>query len=56
MTTMDETCWSCGGAGGRHDCGEDTCCCLNADDDEGESWQDCDVCGGAGVVPQVAEP
>lgn len=38
MTTMDETCWICGGAGGHHDCGEDTCCCLDGDDG-GEFWR-----------------
>jgi len=37
-------CWNCGGTGyDGHDCGEDTCCCLNPDDNV-----ICDVCGGKG--------
>jgi hypothetical protein len=39
-----EACYLCLGAGGWHDCGEDTCCCL-----DGEAITDwCKVCGGAG--------
>ncbi len=28
----DEACWRCHGEGGFHDCGEDTCCCLDQDE------------------------
>lgn len=38
-----ESCWSCGGEGGFHDCGEDCCCCLYPDLNVR-----CDVCGGQG--------
>lgn len=39
-----EDCHECGGEGvSRHDCGDDTCCCLYPDDDE-----PCDTCGGHG--------
>lgn len=38
------TCWQCGGEGtDGHDCGEDTCCCLNPYDNVV-----CDVCEGKG--------
>jgi hypothetical protein len=38
------TCWDCGGEGvTHHDCGEDTCCCLDPEDNVG-----CDTCEGAG--------
>lgn len=40
-----ETCWQCGGAGGWHDCGDDTCCCLNPDEDLND---ECDICNGKG--------
>lgn len=36
-------CWSCGGVGGFHDCGEDCCMCLDADDVT-------DDCGGSGFI------
>ena len=37
-------CDNCGGDGlDGHDCGEDTCCCLDPDDNE-----DCDWCQGSG--------
>lgn len=37
-------CWNCGGEGySYHDCGEDTCCCLDPEDNVV-----CDVCGGEG--------
>lgn len=37
-------CWNCGGTGFiGHDCGEDTCCCLNPEDNV-----ECDVCHGKG--------
>ena len=26
---FDECCGICGGAGGGHDCGDDSCCCLD---------------------------
>lgn len=36
-------CWRCGGSGYlEHDCGEDTCCCMDPDDIE------CDLCHGEG--------
>ena len=38
------TCWSCGGEGGYHDCGEDTCCCLDPD----EITNACSECRGNG--------
>lgn len=37
-------CWHCAGAGGFHDCGDDTCCCLDPDSFTNE----CDICDGAG--------
>jgi hypothetical protein len=42
-------CGTCGGAGGWHDCGEDTCCCADPDavDDE---WVVCPECGGASAL------
>lgn len=37
-------CWQCGGEGYHgHDCGEDTCVCLIAEDNER-----CDICRGQG--------
>jgi hypothetical protein len=39
------TCWECRGEGGFHDCGEDTCCCLEPDLNE-----DCPTCKGEGEV------
>lgn len=39
----DETCGYCGGFGGGHDCGEDTCCCLDP-----EPNVPCDFCGEMG--------
>ena len=39
----DETCGTCGGFGGGHDCGEDTCCCLNPVPNV-----PCDECGECG--------
>lgn len=41
-----ETCWACHGEGGSHDCGEDTCCCL----DKGEITHECDECQGYGYL------
>jgi hypothetical protein len=42
--TQWEDCWMCHGGGGYHDCGEDTCCCL---DKESIDF-DCGECGGEG--------
>ncbi|MBI4714424.1 MAG: hypothetical protein HY760_00495 [Nitrospirae bacterium] len=40
-----EDCWKCGGEGlCGHDCGEDTCCCLDPDEDN----VTCDACFGGG--------
>lgn len=37
-------CWKCGGSGNMfHDCGEDTCCCLDPVDNVR-----CDICDGEG--------
>lgn len=37
-------CWDCGGEGvTHHDCGEDTCCCLNPVDNVR-----CETCNGDG--------
>ncbi len=38
-----ETCWSCGGEGGWHDCGEDCCPCA-----EPEINEVCNECDGRG--------
>jgi hypothetical protein len=43
----EEACGACGGEGVYHDCGEDTCCCLNPDEDD---LIDCDECGGTGYL------
>lgn len=41
-----ETCTNCGGSGfSGHDCGEDTCCCLEPEED-----LLCSVCEGVGVL------
>lgn len=37
-------CVDCDGDGGFHDCGEDTCCCL----DKEEITVDCETCHGQG--------
>jgi hypothetical protein len=43
-SVMPEDCDNCGGTGvSSHDCGEDTCCCLDPDDNV-----TCDWCGGRG--------
>lgn len=40
-----ETCWGCGGEGvSGHDCGEDTCVCLDQSDN-----MECEECGGSGT-------
>lgn len=36
-------CWSCGGEGDYHDCGEDSCCCMWPEDNV-----TCDQCEGKG--------
>ena len=41
-----EPCWQCFGEGGFHDCGEDSCCCL-----EPELNIPCDVCDWEGEYP-----
>lgn len=41
--TFLESCWSCGGEGGHHDCGEDSCPCLYP-----EPNVNCDICDGKG--------
>lgn len=47
---MGENCWKCMGVGGWHDCGEDTCCCLAPEDEDGEFWNECDECDGLGEL------
>lgn len=39
-----DVCQECGGNGGFHDCGDDTCCC----EDPYELTETCDECGGSG--------
>lgn len=41
-----QTCWYCHGEGGFHDCGEDSCCCL----DKEEITETCPECGGSGIL------
>jgi hypothetical protein len=38
-----EDCWNCEGGFSYHDCGEDTCCCLDKSPNVV-----CDTCDGAG--------
>lgn len=45
----DDTCQTCGGDGGYHDCGEDTCCCLDPGGSDDEDWIVCEECGGSGA-------
>jgi hypothetical protein len=40
------TCWSCGGEGDYHDCGEDCCCCAEPEFDERVDCQECHGRGG----------
>jgi hypothetical protein len=42
-----ETCGACDGEGYYHDCGEDTCCCLNPEEDD---CFPCEECGGTGYL------
>ena len=46
-------CWDCGGAGvTHHNCGEDTCCCLDPEDNVM-----CETCGGCGTLdPPEPDP
>lgn len=45
MTRVE--CWECGGEGvSGHDCGEDTCCCMDPDDN-----MTCELCNGKGGWP-----
>lgn len=39
-------CWHCLGDEAFHDCGEDTCCCADPDDDLNEQCQECNGQGG----------
>lgn len=39
-----ESCWQCLGGGGVHNCGEDTCACLDPD----ELNEICEECDGEG--------
>lgn len=39
-----QSCWCCMGEGGFHNCGEDTCCCL----DQNTIDDVCEACDGAG--------
>ena len=44
--TLDlESCWHCLGDGGFHNCGEDTCVCLDPE----ELNEICDECDGEGA-------
>lgn len=38
-----QECWNCTDGYSHHDCGEDTCCCVEPEDNVV-----CDVCQGAG--------
>ena len=42
-----ECCWACHGEGYYHDCGDDTCCCL---DPEVDDVYTCEECGGTGEL------
>lgn len=44
----DDTCQRCGGEGGYHDCGEDTCCCADPGGPGDADWIDCEDCNGTG--------
>lgn len=46
--TDDDTCPTCHGDGGYHDCGDDTCCCA-ADGDNDPDWVTCEDCSGSGL-------
>lgn len=43
------TCPTCGGEGGFHDCGDDSCCCADPGGPTDFDWWDCSDCGGTGV-------
>ncbi len=51
----DDTCDECLGEGGWHDCGEDTCCCLDPEDRTSLDWIVCGVCGGSGRIGDAQE-
>lgn len=44
----DDDCWRCHGEGGWHDCGDDTCCCLDPEDPDSDDWGACPECDGTG--------
>ena len=52
------TCWSCGGEGDEHDCGEDTCPCADPDRDDRVICRECRGKGGwpCGVCLSEARP
>ena len=39
-------CWSCGGEGDAHDCGEDACCCAEPEFDDRVACSECEGAGG----------
>lgn len=43
-----DACDRCGGAGGYHDCGEDTCPCADPGGPDDPDWITCEDCGGSG--------
>lgn len=45
LESDDDCCPTCWGDGYIHDCGEDTCCCANPDEDD---CYPCPDCGGTG--------
>jgi hypothetical protein len=45
-SVMFDDCPNCGGEGySSHDCGEDSCCCADPDDNV-----TCDICRGSGTI------
>lgn len=46
-------CDHCSGDGGFHDCGEDTCCCADPDDDLNEQCEQCNGHGGYMQCPNA---
>lgn len=48
----DDSCHECYGEGGFHDCGEDTCCCLDKD----EITDICQTCHGTGYLRATPAP
>ena len=46
---MDQECWNCGGEGAvENSCLEDSCCCVDPEEEHGSSI--CGACQGTGVV------